>query len=215
MQEIFIEILKAILTAITSTFFALFATEFYINYKKREKEKNHSLDVVVAIHHEINEVILDILHDLHADRTLVFQTENGRYFLGGTPLMKLIPTNEKTSKGLERFKDRVDEVKVGDWEEALTNLKKNEGVLTISASNQYEGLIDSRIILKQRGCNSGIYILFRKKFYGQDKPTGLLCIEYKDENPTFTQEQIFSLCAEKIQKVRSLINQKAELRFKE
>jgi hypothetical protein len=212
MNEILLEIIKSLINAIFASAFSVFSVRSYIEARRKSKEKNHSLDAVVLIDYEQNEIIEYIKSEAHADRILIFQPENSRYFLGGRPIINLIPTNECTRGGLKRFKDTVDEVKVSNWTEALTELKR-EGILTLSENNNWEGLGESRIALRKRGCNSGVYIYLKKKIYGIEKPIGILCIEYRSENPILTQEQILSLFANEIQKIRALLSQKIDIKL--
>lgn len=212
-HALFIEIIAETIKISLSSTISVYAVKLYIDSRKKAKEKSHSLDWVVTIHHQLNELILAILAEVHADRVMLFQTENGRYFIGGTPLMKMIPTNEKTANNLERFKDTHEEVNVSDWEEQLYKLKMLGGLMTLSADNQYESLIDSRIALRKRGVNSGIYIAFEKTIFGIKKTVGILCIEYRHENPALEQEAILSICADQIQKIRKLIVQKVDIKL--
>lgn len=207
-ESIAIELLKVFIEVIVLVSVA----SLYVDWKNRKKNKNHSLEITIAIHRANNEDGTAIINEAEADRFLILQASNGKYFLGGLPMMKLTPTNEKVKKtsGLKRYKDEVDEISALEYEDAIYFLNKKE-IITISEENGYKGLEESRINLRKRGCNSGHYIAIKKKIFGVEKIIAILCIEYIAHTPKFTSEQIMQKCYNEINRIKLRLCQKNDM----
>lgn len=112
----------------------------------------------------IDAALSEILVKCYADRVLLFQVKNGEYFESGTPLLRLVATNEavNTSKGLKRVKHCIKAVPFQLWGHVISFITQNKHV-TLSEANQYEGFVESEKALKKRGMASGVYMVVKKK----------------------------------------------------
>lgn len=172
-------------------------------------------DQIVEMHKLINQLITKILISCHADRVLLFQVSNGEYFEGGTSMMKISCTNDRCNlqkPHLKQVRSKIGTVLFQHWADCI-ELVKEEGLVTLCESNQYEGFTTSLEALKDRGMGSGIYFKISKKIAFRTQMSAILCIEWEANNPPFTDEDCLKVIIDEYEQITKLVNNQIDVKI--
>lgn len=172
-------------------------------------------DEIIEKHKEKNITLQKAMFKCAADRGLIFEIANGDYFESGASLMKLICTNDKANpqkKHLKQIRHKIKPILFQHWSDVIEHIKE-EGLVTLSDSNQYEGFETSLEALKRRGMKSGVYFKISKNSAFKTRMSAILGFEWESENPPFEAEHCLTLIADEYEKITSLINNQIDLKI--
>ena len=111
------EILETIITSITSITVALIAAGFFKRFSDRNKENNSKKKLVKQIEKDelIHFTLREMRRKYHTDRIYIIQFHNGGVFYTSSPMQKASVTYERSSDGLERISDHIQNVFVSHY----------------------------------------------------------------------------------------------------
>ena len=111
------EILETLITSITSITVALITAGFFKRYFDRNKENSSKKKLVKQIEKDelIHFTLREMRRKYHTDRIYIIQFHNGGVFYTSSPMQKASVTYERSSDGLERISDHIQNVFVSHY----------------------------------------------------------------------------------------------------
>ena len=111
------EILETIITSITSITVALIAAGFFKRFFEKNKENSSKKRLVKQIEKDelIHFTLREMRRKYHTDRIYIIQFHNGGVFYTSSPMQKASVTYERSSDGLERISDHIQNVFVSHY----------------------------------------------------------------------------------------------------
>jgi len=111
------EILETIITSITSIVVALIAAGFFKRFwdKKSETSSRNKLVKQIEKDELVHFTLREMRRKYHSDRIFIIQFHNGGIFYTNSPMQKASVTFERTSDGLERISDHIQNVFVSHY----------------------------------------------------------------------------------------------------
>lgn len=127
--------------------------EFSINQMTRDTARDT----------KVNQILLDLLHDAHADRAIIMQFHNGEKLAGGNPFRKMSCSYEAAQLGVSRELHNLQNIPLSSVPECLKELVDHEKAFVIVVDKLPCG--PTRALLEEQG----IRITVRKRLtVGQD-----------------------------------------------
>lgn len=111
------EVLETLITSITSITVALIAAGFFKRYSDKKNENSSRKKLVKQIEKDelIHFTLREMKRKYHTDRIYIIQFHNGGVFYTSSPMQKASITYERTSDGLERISDTLQNVFVSHY----------------------------------------------------------------------------------------------------
>lgn len=111
------EVLETLITSITSIMVALIAAGFFKRYSDKKNENSSRKKLVKQIEKDelIHFTLREMKRKYHTDRIYIIQFHNGGVFYTSSPMQKASITYERTSDGLERISDTLQNVFVSHY----------------------------------------------------------------------------------------------------
>ena len=111
------EILETLITSITSITVALIAAGFFKRFSDKNKENSSKKKLVKQIEKDelIHFTLREMRRKYHTDRIYIIQFHNGGVFYTSSPMQKASVTYERSSDGLERISDHIQNVFVSHY----------------------------------------------------------------------------------------------------
>ena len=111
------EILETLITSITSITVELITAGFFKRYFDRNKENSSKKKLVKQIEKDelIHFTLREMRRKYHTDRIYIIQFHNGGVFYTSSPMQKASVTYERSSDGLERISDHIQNVFVSHY----------------------------------------------------------------------------------------------------
>ena len=127
-MEGFLEILKIVITSVTSVIVALIAGGYFKKYQDKQKDKRSRSKLVEQIQKDelVHFSLREMRRKYNCDRLYVMQYHNGGNFYTESPMQKASITYERCSDGLERIADKYQNVLISNFAWYNTNLLKDE-----------------------------------------------------------------------------------------
>jgi hypothetical protein len=126
-MEGFLEILKIVITSVTSVIVALIAGGYFKKYQDKQKDKRSRSKLVEQIQKDelVHFSLREMRRKYNCDRLYVMQYHNGGNFYTESPMQKASITYERCSDGLERIADKYQNVLISNFAWYNTNLLKD------------------------------------------------------------------------------------------
>jgi hypothetical protein len=127
-MEGFLEVVKIIITSVTSVIVALIAGGYFKKYQDKQKDKRSRSKLVEQIQKDelVHFSLREMRRKYNCDRLYVMQYHNGGNFYTESPMQKASITYERCSDGLERIADKYQNVLISNFAWYNTNLLKDE-----------------------------------------------------------------------------------------
>ena len=127
-MEGFLEVVKIIITSVTSVIVALIAGGYFKKYQDKQKDKRSRSKLVEQIQKDelVHFSLREMRRKYNCDRLYVMQYHNGGNFYTESPMQKASITYERCSDGLERIADKYQNVLISNFTWYNTNLLKDE-----------------------------------------------------------------------------------------
>jgi len=127
-MEGFLEIVKIVITSVTSVIVALIAGGYFKKYQDKQKDKRSRSKLVEQIQKDelVHFSLREMRRKYNCDRLYVMQYHNGGNFYTESPMQKASITYERCSDGLERIADKYQNVLISNFAWYNTNLLKDE-----------------------------------------------------------------------------------------
>jgi hypothetical protein len=126
-MEGFLEIVKIVITSVTSVIVALIAGGYFKKYQDKQKDKRSRSKLVEQIQKDelVHFSLREMRRKYNCDRLYVMQYHNGGNFYTESPMQKASITYERCSDGLERIADKYQNVLISNFAWYNTNLLKD------------------------------------------------------------------------------------------
>lgn len=122
------EIVRLIITSITSIIAALITAGFFKSWWEKKSEFRSRQKLVGQIESDtlVYQTIKQLKHDYYCDRIYIIQFHNGDKFYTESPMQKASATFEVCSPGLERVSDRFQNVLVSHYSWYISEAMKKQ-----------------------------------------------------------------------------------------
>lgn len=126
-MEGLLEIIKVVLTSVTSVIVALIAGGYFRKYQDKQKDKRSRSKLVEQIQKDelVHFSLREMRRKYNCDRLYVMQYHNGGNFYTESPMQKASITYERCSDGLERIADKYQNVLISNFAWYHNNLLKD------------------------------------------------------------------------------------------
>jgi len=126
-MEGLLEIIKIVITSVTSVIVALIAGGYFKKYQDKQKDKRSRSKLVEQIQKDelVHFSLREMRRKYNCDRLYVMQYHNGGNFYTESPMQKASITYERCSDGLERIADKYQNVLISNFAWYNTNLLKD------------------------------------------------------------------------------------------
>ncbi len=126
-MEGLLEIIKVVLTSVTSVIVALIAGGYFRKYQDKQKDKRSRSKLVEQIQKDelVHFSLREMRRKYNCDRLYIMQYHNGGNFYTESPMQKASITYERCSDGLERIADKYQNVLISNFAWYHNNLLKD------------------------------------------------------------------------------------------
>jgi hypothetical protein len=127
-MEGLLEIIKVVLTSVTSVIVALIAGGYFRKYQDKQKDKRSRSRLVEQIQKDelVHFSLREMRRKYNCDRLYIMQYHNGGNFYTESPMQKASITYERCSDGLERIADKYQNVLISNFAWYHNNLLKDD-----------------------------------------------------------------------------------------
>lgn len=127
-MEGLLEIIKVVLTSVTSVIVALIAGGYFRKYQDKQKDKRSRSKLVEQIQKDelVHFSLREMRRKYNCDRLYIMQYHNGGNFYTESPMQKASITYERCSDGLERIADKYQNVLISNFAWYHNNLLKDD-----------------------------------------------------------------------------------------
>lgn len=127
-MEGLLEIIKVVLTSVTSVIVALIAGGYFRKYQDKQKDKRSRSRLVEQIQKDelVHFSLREMRRKYNCDRLYIMQYHNGGNFYTESPMQKASITYERCSDGLERIVDKYQNVLISNFAWYHNNLLKDD-----------------------------------------------------------------------------------------
>ena len=121
------DLLKTLITAVTSVIVALVTAGYFRKNQDKKKEKKSREKLVEQIQRDelIHFTLKELRRKYITDRVYIIQFHNGGTFYTQTPMQKASVTYERCSDGLERISEKFQNILVSNYNWYLTETLGN------------------------------------------------------------------------------------------
>ena len=127
-MEGLLEIIKVVLTSVTSVIVALIAGGYFRKYQDKQKDKRSRSRLVEQIQKDelVHFSLREMRRKYNCDRLYIMQYHNGGNFYTESPMQKASITYERCSDGLERIADKYQNVLISNFAWYHNNILKDD-----------------------------------------------------------------------------------------
>jgi hypothetical protein len=169
------DVLKTLITAVTSVIVALVTAGYFRKTQDKNKEKKSREKLVEQIQRDelIHFTLKELRRKYITDRVYIIQFHNGGTFYTQAPMQKASVTYERCSDGLEKISEKFQNILISNYNWYLTETLGNR-LFYVDVDNQISDL-PTKSLLRHYGnyAHAGVPI------YNTDKHlVGVLCLSW-------------------------------------